>query len=562
MKLEGVFVFCYSIVSYYNPPACSFWLEKAKRRGAVRISRMIILGPTAMATAASLLLLSMQVSSEMPRISLSESSGARVLVDSFGRERFFHGTNVVVKGPPWAPDRSSFSLDVSLSREDFEIMREMGLNGLRLGVMWPGAEPVEGQYNETYLEEMVAIASEAAEFGIYTLVDNHQDSFSEYFCGEGFPDWIRVKTTPEHSFLKAWPAPVDDPLSDFYQEPLASPPNATLPTRGECDHSHAAQYQAAKESAAAYDAVYMDEEIRASWAGFWQKVASSFAGMSHILGFELTNEPFMGDFYRDPLIAVPYPNPHNADAKRLQPAYDALTEAIRDVDDETLIFFPGVTWDDAGPGFSHAPASDPGRSVLAYHYYEGPQFRPSMQTSVQKKGAERLNTGFFLTEFSNSRKGRTSIYDAADAEMTSWLQWEWKTFCRESNETLEDGYESQYGVWGSCKGFIKSDPTVPPKPPQEQHAQYYRIYPEAVSGKTKHFSYDADARTFTMQWELDLSISDLAPTVVRIPSGWLYTVNIDDRLLWKAVTGGLEIIVGNDKNIDDHTLITLDITVW
>eukprot|EP00971_Amphidinium_carterae_P343231 6482878-Amphidinium_carterae.1 len=31
----------------------------------------------------------------------SRAGGHEVLVDSFGRERAFHGTNVIVKGPPW-----------------------------------------------------------------------------------------------------------------------------------------------------------------------------------------------------------------------------------------------------------------------------------------------------------------------------------------------------------------------------------------------------------------------------------------------------------------------------
>ena len=29
----------------------------------------------------------------------------------------------------------------------------------------------------------------AAEYGIYTLLDMHQDVLSEKFCGEGIPDW-------------------------------------------------------------------------------------------------------------------------------------------------------------------------------------------------------------------------------------------------------------------------------------------------------------------------------------------------------------------------------------
>ena len=34
--------------------------------------------------------------------------GHRVFVDSKGREKLFHGTNAVVKGPPWHPDGRNF----------------------------------------------------------------------------------------------------------------------------------------------------------------------------------------------------------------------------------------------------------------------------------------------------------------------------------------------------------------------------------------------------------------------------------------------------------------------
>jgi endoglycosylceramidase len=90
----------------------------------------------------------------------------------------------------------------------------------------------------------------------------------------------------------------------------------------------------------------------------WGVVAERFADRGEVLGYELLNEPFMGDFYRDPLIAVPHPNPRNADAKRLQPAYDRLNAKIRSHDDDTLVFFAGVTWDDAGPGFSAPPGGE------------------------------------------------------------------------------------------------------------------------------------------------------------------------------------------------------------
>ncbi len=58
---------------------------------------------------------------------------------------------------------------------------------------------------------------------------------------------------------------------------------------------------------------------------------------------------------------------------------DRLNAAIRAVDAHALVFFPGVVFDRAGPGFSAAPGGDEyaNRSVLAYHFYVPPQVVPS-----------------------------------------------------------------------------------------------------------------------------------------------------------------------------------------
>ena len=36
--------------------------------------------------------------------------------------------------------------------EDAQLLASMGHNTIRLGLLWAGLEPVEGQYNMTYME--------------------------------------------------------------------------------------------------------------------------------------------------------------------------------------------------------------------------------------------------------------------------------------------------------------------------------------------------------------------------------------------------------------------------
>jgi hypothetical protein len=128
----------------------------------------------------------------------------RPFLDSLGRERYFHGVNAVVKGYPWHPSTEGFDSDTSLTDDDFKIMQGMGFTVIRLGFMWAGFEPTRGNYNTTYLNIIKSIAANASKFGIYTLIDMHQDVFSERFCGEGVPSWA------VHSFGSLrFPEPVD-----------------------------------------------------------------------------------------------------------------------------------------------------------------------------------------------------------------------------------------------------------------------------------------------------------------------------------------------------------------
>jgi endoglycosylceramidase len=59
-----------------------------------------------------------------------------MLLDEDGRERYFHGTNVVVKGPPYYPKLDSFHSEISFCDEDMELLRSMGHNIIRLSLPW------------------------------------------------------------------------------------------------------------------------------------------------------------------------------------------------------------------------------------------------------------------------------------------------------------------------------------------------------------------------------------------------------------------------------------------
>ena len=53
------------------------------------------------------------------------------IVDTDGRERYFHGVNVVVKGPPWLPELQEFDPLKSFVEKDMQTLQELGLNAIR-----------------------------------------------------------------------------------------------------------------------------------------------------------------------------------------------------------------------------------------------------------------------------------------------------------------------------------------------------------------------------------------------------------------------------------------------
>ena len=53
------------------------------------------------------------------------------IVDTEGRERYFHGVNVVVKGPPWLPELQEFDPLKSFVEKDMQTLQALGLNAIR-----------------------------------------------------------------------------------------------------------------------------------------------------------------------------------------------------------------------------------------------------------------------------------------------------------------------------------------------------------------------------------------------------------------------------------------------
>ena len=117
----------------------------------------------------------------------------RSIRDSENRHLIMHGVNVVYKEAPYLPimgdDISKFDPNNSLIKFDMQNLKKWGMNHVRLGVTWESVERQPGIYDYEYLDKVEELINQLGEFGIYTMVDAHQDVMARIACGEGIPDF-------------------------------------------------------------------------------------------------------------------------------------------------------------------------------------------------------------------------------------------------------------------------------------------------------------------------------------------------------------------------------------
>lgn len=348
---------------------------------------------------------------------------------------FFHGVNVVYKPPPYHPTiNGSFDTQVSLVDKDFELMNQWGFNIIRLYIAWEGTEPQKGQYSQSYLNTILNIVRTAAKYNIAVILDMHQDLGSDFFCGEGFPDWAVNETSVTKSF----------PFPYFFNIRFDEKGHANVE---DCLKHPFFEYYLTTSVSELFQAFYDNKNnILDQFGKFWQVVAKTFQNEPNVLGYELINEPFAGNFWTKPqrLIISGY-----ADEENIMPAYKKLHEYIRAVDDDTIILYEPMVSDIWSVGFKEGPGGKAydNRQAFSYHVYcfdvdksGDPKSKFICKTfddaifNWRTETSKSIGGGRILTEFgaiSNSSKGVTElewITGEAEKRFTSWVTWQYKYY--------------------------------------------------------------------------------------------------------------------------------------
>ena len=421
------------------------------------------------------------------------------LVDGLGRFRLFHGMNVVFKPAPYHPSMGAFDPSDSLCEEDVNNMYQWGFNMVRLYASWEGVEPVKGQRNETYVQVLQDLVSLLWQKKIYTLLDAHQDSFSRKFCGEGVPLWATLNTGAEK-----FASPIIDDI--VYDDATG------LPDLTSCLQHPFGEFYFSDAVNKGFQSLYDNQDgIADHFADSWAMVAKAFVGNDAILGYEIINEPWLGDIYSDPMLLL---KQGLADSKNLMPLYEKVSAAIRKVDDQHMIFYEPSPATIYPTGFQSGPGGPEynDRNVFSYHIYctdvkqnGDPKSQVICDTEdttfmeIRVNEAKRLGGGAFMTEWganSNETSGLRQI-DAltgyADDYLQSWTYWQFKWYRDYTTQNHPPQGESLYDQDGNLE--------------LNKLRKLSRTYAPIIAGRPILMSFNPNTAAFVLEYAIDKTVS-------------------------------------------------------
>ncbi len=186
------------------------------------------------------------------------TTSGKKFIDLQGRHTLLHGINMVCK----EKERNYIG---DYKEEDFQKLKQWGFNVIRLGIFWDGVEPQPGQYDDHYLTEIDKFIIMAQQHGISVFLDMHQDLFSCKYA-DGAPEWATLTDDLEHVQTELW--------SESYLL------------------SGAVQ--------AAFDNFWNNKKARDGigiqdhYISMWRYLATRYKNHESVIGYDIMNEPFVG----------------------------------------------------------------------------------------------------------------------------------------------------------------------------------------------------------------------------------------------------------------------------
>lgn len=411
---------------------------------------------------------------------------------------------MVYKLAPFYPAAVGFGSD------DAAFLQRLGLNAVRVGVIWQALEPHPGVFDAGYLNHIASTVSALARHGIVSILDFHQDQYNQVFAGEGFPRWsVQTDGLP-------------NPMTAFPGGYLSNP-----------------ALQRAFENFWADKLGPGGVGLQERYAAAWKVVAKRFRGDRSVLGYEIMNEPFPGSDYAS---CVTPTGCVKSDAE-LTSLERKVDRAIRSVDPRTLVFQePYVTFNFGAT--DHVRPLQDRHAVFAWHDYclQGSPPCATNAKTMQNAAAfvKTTHEGTFMTEYGATTSSKSNDYmvGLADKYMVPWTEWAYCT-CGDPTGSPNEGM-----VLNPRKPPVKGNlaPTI-------VHA-LVEPYPQVVSGtplswgfvrskKIFHFNYKTRRASGTGRFPGN-SITWISVPKLVFPRG--YTVHVKGgRIASESAPGMLAI---------------------
>lgn len=417
------------------------------------------------------------------------------ITDAQGRQILLRGVGVDQLVDYWSGDSTKETVR-PLTEADFGQMAAMGFSVVRLAVSWSLLEPVPGTLDGGYVARIRRAVDQAAAHDMVTVIDLHQDAWGRGVVapmgstcplgttpltgGDGAPGWATpFDGSRRCAFLRRELAPVvSRAFTDFYAD---------------------------------------RDGIQSRLVATWGRLAREFATSTAVAGFELMNDPGLGE------------TPPLTSSAALGRFYARAVASIRAAERAAgghrhLIFFePADLWS-PWPGFARDPAL-----VLTVKPDNLP-IDPGRAVALAARMAERYGTPLWTNAWGEGRLG--AYAKAEDDALIGGAFWVWKRAC---------GDPELFGAGAATAGNLMvvdcaTGAEIAPSPSVTKAVS--RAYPRAVPGRLASVSSDPERRHLrltgtggTGQCDLDVWAPGAARPAVtssgisgvrfrEVPGGW------------------------------------------
>lgn len=347
---------------------------------------------------------------------------ASTITDGEGNQVLLRGVNVNNLVDFYRP-RPEVPATTPLTEADFAGMAEYGFNVARLNISWSALEPERGTLNPAYLEQISDAVGWAADNGIYTVLDMHQDGWWNGATAEGTVCRPGVEPMWGYDGAPEWATITDAaPRCQFTGRDISPAGNR------------------------AFQNFYFDTDgVQTALAETWGKLAGEFRDEPMVAGFDLLNEPGFGE-------TAPLTTSH-----LLAEFYGQAIEQIRAAGAEQIVFIePSIFW--SGLGFDTGPTpgfTDDANIVFSPHLYaesitmdRSLGIPPIVGLERQFELAERVAAEYGAPLWSGEYgywgedadvHARLTRYAAAeDAHLLGSAYWVWKQACGDPQNGIQE----------------------------------------------------------------------------------------------------------------------------